>query len=169
MSAVSKFQYLDDGRPPLRIPSLEPPKRSLLRRMYTTLRRLVRRRQDSSTVRTIRRESAREVADLTTKVSVRDQQIRRLIDDYDFRISEKEKVIRELQELDIPKLKRQLEVATRYTSQLEQLIDNRLVLTEMLIAINNQKIVEADSPVSTNQADAVRRLLRGDMGVQHGE
>lgn len=143
-------------------------------RFYRMLRKLVRQRQESAAMRSardgcsrivnrefakteseiasVRAEAAKEVASIAKRLESRDkalselqQKMDRTVEQLQQTIAAREKDIKNHVELEIPKLKRELQVAAAHVNYLEALLEKKLSYQEAEIALHNKLVVDSET------------------------
>ena len=169
-----------------------------LRRLYVTLRKLIRKRQETQAMRFERRlcridveqakaektrvieetkrhieecrtATAKELAIMAKRIANRDQALTELREKMDLKVEDlqetirsRERDIKDLVELQLPKIERELEVEREYSKHLVALVKKKLVHEEMQIAVDNQRMIEAEGPANDAETQAMRQMLRGE-------
>lgn len=182
------------GRNPLNGAASKPHRPSRWLRLYITLRRLIRRKQESADVKSaragyarlfksecektdalvaaakkdadkVRADCAKEIAAMTKRIEARDrsldelrQKMERHVGELQSTIASREKTIRDLTELEMPKLRMELEVEREYALHLAALVKKKRTHEEAEIAVENMRIAQAESVVDQAREAALQRM-----------
>lgn len=113
----------------------------------------------------VRADCAKEVAAMTKRIEARDraldelrQKIERQVGELQATIASRDKTIRDLTELEIPKIRNELAVEKEFSLHLAALSKKKLKIEEAEIAVANMRTADAENAVDQARELALRQM-----------